>query len=569
MKWLLTVNTLDYEIDKAYKISKFFEIPQEDKFSLGDEVYIIVHNDRKDAHVKYKSKVVGVNIDIEDEEYFEEYQIPSSEIRLINFLVRLEFVDKRKAADIDLHKLEKIGLNKLPIIPIKGIGENASVLEDVERLFYSEQDDIHTNLHFIDFNDSHDLNTLDCEHKREEFIKHFAQNKWDEVSFDDFFEHRHLLINKVNENEYVLSEECFIEFDPNRNEYLSNGSVINDTQSFFKAFKTELIALLEGDAVEEIIFERNYPLTFLTIFAYYMNSTFIPMRRIDAVSEFFKFDMDQVYNFNLKIAKHLRKSFPSLSEKSGSILTRLVMDQISTKPVNQSTIDQETYEPIIDQALFDRLIKLLKKKKKLIIRNLRYVDGVEFVKNLAKRISGKHVYSVRELGQYERSIKALPYINYCFYGDFGNLTSLKTVLDKVDSKLENNVHIILFDYVNEVGEVSDTKLNVLFDEFYEVVLAPHFNQGVESKLVSYGNSIEDVQYLLARVKEINMLLNRQPGISSFISPNMLLAERIVLKEDMHDFIEFKLSRYIERLYLDQQIYTLVTKEIESLYQYFS
>ena len=176
MKWLLTVNTLDFEIDKAYKISQFFEIPQEDKFSLGDEVYVIVHNDRKDAHVKYKCKVVGANIDIEDEEYFEEYQIPSSEIRLINFLVRLEFVDKRKAADIDLHKLEKIGLNKLPIIPIKGIGENASVLEDVERLFYSEQDDTHTNLNFIDFNDTHDLNTLDYEHKREEFIKHFPQN---------------------------------------------------------------------------------------------------------------------------------------------------------------------------------------------------------------------------------------------------------------------------------------------------------------------------------------------------------------------------------------------------------
>lgn len=538
MKWLITVNPFEFDIDRAFKVGEYIEIPQLDRYQIDDTIYILVQDINNNAILRYVCSVCELNIDIEESKFFEPYHKKTNQVQLIEFLTKLKLDIKNCNEDLNYQNLTKIGLNKLPILPLKNIGENKTIFDEIEkRIETSNDDQIEIRLKLSEIIDS--SNSV-YSRNRKEFVNKFPIDDFKSCDKDELLLNLSLCINELNEIYYKQKNNHFYYFDENRSSFLSNNSVISNVNLFAAHIKSQIDQLL--NKIEDDNLLKDYSVLKLTLFSYYFDTTLVFGELKTKVSKYFKIEENNLVKFNQLLTDHLRNSFENLEKMDGYALTILLSNVFNNKNKIDESISEETKQPelITNLNTTKRILKLLKTKNYVIVKNLKYGDGYPLVERLARILSGKNIYSIRDYKQMiSKSVKT-EWIVYCLIADVQDDSDLNYTIEYLKTHNHKNIYVILYDFSYRDIFSLKQDYSLISTLFYEVKITPDFNDEIASKMLQDGNNIVQVNQLFALLNTINKIMIEENSNAELFSPLMFLNNKFNIKEDYSYLFENKL-----------------------------
>lgn len=559
MKWLLTINPFEFDIDKAFKVGEYVEIPQLERYQKDDTIYILVQDINNNAVLRYICSVCELNIEIEESKFFNPFHKKTNQVQLIEFLVKLKFEGKNINEDLNYQNLIKLGLNKLPIIPLKNIGENKIIFDKIDELFQkSDEDQIEKELK------SFVKDSSDSIYKRNktEFLKLFPLNDFDNWNKTDLLDNLSLCVNELNDMYYQHKFNDIYYFDENRSVYITNNLVINNIDLFAESLKNQIGLLINQNEDENTL--KDYPVLRLTLMSYYFDTTLLFGDLQKKVSQYFKFEERDIYKFNRILTEHLRNSFSNLQDIDGFTLTTLLANVFKSKNNINLNLNLETkYSNLVtNKNVIDRILKLLKTKNFVIVKNLKYGDGYPLVENLAKRICGENIYSIQEYNQVVSKSKNKAWLNYCLVADMQEDSDLNYTLDYLKIHNNKNIFVLLYDFSDRDIYSLKQDYSLITTLFYEVKITPDFNDEVIEKVLKDGNNLVHINQLFDLLKTINKLMVEESNNAELFSPLMFINSKFNIKVDYTYLLENKLPILLKYNRLTEETITKINAEIK-------
>lgn len=559
MKWLLTVNPFEFDIDKAFKVGEYVEIPQLERYQKNDTIYILVQDINNNAVLRYICSVCELNIEIEESKFFNPFHKKTNQVQLIEFLVKLKFEGKNINEDLNYQNLIKLGLNKLPIIPLKNIGENKILFDKIDELFQtSDEDQIEKELKsFVK-----DSNDSIYKRNKTEFLKLFPLDDFDNWNKTDLLDNLNLCVNELNDIYYQHKFNDVYYFDENRSVYITNNLVINNIDLFAESLKNQIGLLINQNEDENTL--KDYPVLRLTLMSYYFDITLLFGDLQKKVSQYFKFEERDIYKFNRILTEHLRNSFSNLQDIDGFTLTTLLANVFKSKNNINLNLNLETkYSNLVtNKNVIDRILKLLKTKNFVIVKNLKYGDGYPLVENLAKRICGENIYSIQEYNQVVSKSKNKAWLNYCLVSDMQEDSDLNYTLDYLKIHNNKNIFVLLYDFSDRDIYSLKQDYSLITTLFYEVKITPDFNDEVIEKVLKDGNNLVHINQLFALLKTINKLMVEENNKAELFSPLMFINSKFNIKVDYTYLFENKLPILLKHNRLTEETITKINAEIK-------
>lgn len=570
MNWLITINQNDYEIDQAFKLGQYIEIPQYEKYQVGDVIYVLVVKN-KITYLKYKCEVSKANIELEHENYFGKYHIPNSNVELIETLVQLKYLSELKDDKITSQTLIDNGLDKIPNIPVKLVGIFNDLLIFVENTFSKQQSK--ENKFISTLNDVIKEHILDKEFeiKKNRFITLFPIDNWRNVELEVLKDNQHLL--KTNSFDKIFQGSNYSEIFNDDNSVVLDKFCVNDINEFFAEFRNEIYNYLNDEEKEYGVLSQFNEFK-LILNAYYNDQTFLYGEQINNISSYFKISNTEIDILNQLLKDHLQNSFDILSEFSCQDLTVIIFDTFNKlKPIMHLNKKVEKPTTAIDIFLSDhyieRINEILVNKKHLYIENVRNsnIDEISYI--VSKSIKPKKIFKLNEFEDLLSIAEKQEWFNFLLLDEidkFNDKFNIRPIIKKLKDSKHSNIYMLLLNSgEDDFSDIFDVKFE-FHSYFYNLKILPEFNVKIKNYLIKIGNKENDIEMVFKVLTEINNIIY---NTRYQIPTSILLDDPINLISDSNLIINYKLKRFIDcNQNLEKQKKDEIFLELDKLREYF-
>lgn len=559
MKWLLTVNPFEFDIDKAFKVGEYVEIPQLERYQKNDIIYILVQDINNNAVLRYMCSVSEINIEIEESKFFNPFHKKTNQVQLIDFLIKLKFEGKNINEDLNYQNLIKLGLNKLPIIPLKNIGENKVLFDKIDELFQTSDDDqIEKEIKsFIK-----DSNDSIYKGNKTKLLKKFPLDDFDNWNKIELINNLNLCVNELNDLYYQHKINDVYFFDEKRSTYITNNLVISDIDLFAENIKNQIGLIISKKEDESTL--KDYSVLRLTLMSYFFDTTLIFGDLQKKVNQYFKFEEKDVFEYNRILSDHLRNSFSNLQNLDGFTLTILLTNIFKSKNIFNLNINLNTKNPklVTNINVIERIFKILKTKNFAIVKNLKYSDGYPLVESIAKRVCGENIYSIQEYKKVISKSKNEAWLNYCLIADMQEDSELNYTIDFLKKYNNKNIFVLLYDFSERDIYSLKQDYSLITTLFYEVKITPDFNDEIVDKMLHDGNNLIHINQLFNLLNSINKIMLEENNIAELFSPLMFLSNKFNIKADYTYLFDNKLPILLKHNKLTSDSIEKINSEIE-------
>lgn len=439
MKWMVPILPINYDVHRAFSVGEFLDIKQIAPFQIGDTVYVISTDKEEVGYFYYECTVDKVQVDLDDQLYFESYYQYTGQVELIEYLVRLKLVRKVYQPGMKDLTISQFGYTTIPSKPIRNIGEQKKLFEELEHVLAnisSEEKSVEL------------IQESTYSKNQQAFLEMFPIDQWHDVSLSSFVENSKLLVHELSEKFDLLD---VIALKQEHGVYVSSVSRVSDIHSFFDQLKEDIHSFLHHEETQVI---DQFPVFKLALQSFYHNTTMFTEDSLNQLRSLLEIEESDEVLANFKITELIRQGNPSLQDVDAYQLSCFILDKFNIKEKTEEKVvlmkQPFSYYSKEDEVEIERL---LRKYRKMFITRINHFGGVDELKNLLNRIfGGKGAYLSGLTPMEKRRLnKHLEY--YVLVED----TSLSYNLANTYMNVESNVHVVVYSFGSGIFMDKDLK----------------------------------------------------------------------------------------------------------------
>ena len=380
-----------------------------------------------------------VQVDLDDQLYFESYYQYTGQVELIEYLVRLKLVRKVYQPGMKDLTISQFGYTTIPSKPIRNIGEQKKLFEELEHVLAnisSEEKSVEL------------IQESTYSKNQQAFLEMFPIDQWHDVSLSSFVENSKLLVHELSEKFDLLD---VIALKQEHGVYVSSVSRVSDIHSFFDQLKEDIHSFLHHEETQVI---DQFPVFKLALQSFYHNTTMFTEDSLNQLRSLLEIEESDEVLANFKITELIRQGNPSLQDVDAYQLSCFILDKFNIKEKTEEKVvlmkQPFSYYSKEDEVEIERL---LRKYRKMFITRINHFGGVDELKNLLNRIfGGKGAYLSGLTPMEKRRLnKHLEY--YVLVED----TSLSYNLANTYMNVESNVHVVVYSFGSGIFMDKDLK----------------------------------------------------------------------------------------------------------------
>lgn len=529
MEWIITIDTESFDIDLASQLGSWVEYYQIGNFRIDDLVYVVVNNIEEEPYFKYILKVKEVNIDIEDQKYFNIYSLDVDELVISDQVARFEFVFCLDGKHKSRFVLDKVGLDYIPKRPMRNIGENKDLFKRVVQLFEDGQEYVYKPEEHVEpiIENVEEEIVVHIDQQAEAlyhqnrlaFIEAFPKDKWETLNFDHFFQYAHLILNEFNTH---IESHCLdLVYKKNSNFYTKLGK-INDIELFIQHFRKEMHESYHGEGYK---IDSLYHDFYYAANIYYDDLPYLYHHEVRRLCKQYDVEFTDLKSSLMTLTEKIKELNPEISHFTPYQLTQWIMVKFKIKripfePVEETSVKLERYMSVQDVS---NLLRILRRDRNVILNNVINFGGKDHIIEILKE-ENFLVYNVTSF--------------YPFH-DYVTFSSMDSQHRKRNEISLKNVYTIL---------ISDNfEHNINTNQFLKMI--PFYIE-LTPKIILEEEDLHHLNPYLAKIdtKELFDLLTKLNDIFSKYAPKPLFFNKYILKNlvisDDFELIEYILYRFI-------------------------